>query len=131
MKKLKLTANILFAGIGCQERGLENTGVIDLDVLAISEIDKEAVCGYAVLHKNLTPEMIETYDAYPSREEMIRELTDKNIGFDPKKKKPYAWSRTGKKREYEIRKYWLANHLSNNLGDISRVEALPKADFWS
>ena len=58
MEKLKLTANILFSGIGCQERGLENSGVVDLDVLAVSEIDKEAICGYAAIHKGLTQEMI-------------------------------------------------------------------------
>lgn len=32
MDKLNFTANILFAGIGCQERGFENSSVIDLDI---------------------------------------------------------------------------------------------------
>ena len=127
MKKLKLTANILFAGIGCQERGLENSGVIDLDVLAISEIDRSAICGYAAIHKGLTQEMINNYAPYPDEEEMIRELTDKNIGFDPKKEKAYNW----KKDRKEIRKHWLASRLCNNLGDINKIEVLPMADFWS
>ncbi len=131
MEKLKLTANILFSGIGCQERGLENSGVVDLDVLAVSEIDKEAVCGYAAVHKGLTQEMVNSYSFYPDEEEMIKELTDKNIGFNPDKGKAYNWNRNRKDKEYEIRKHWLANRLCHNLGDISRIEALPMADFWS
>ena len=51
MQKLKIRANILFAGIGCQERGFEDSGVIDLDVLSISEIDKNAVLSYAAILK--------------------------------------------------------------------------------
>lgn len=130
MKKLKLTANILFAGIGCQERGMQNSGVIDLDVLAISEIDKDAICGYAAMHKGLTPEMIDNYDSYPDVEEMIWELTDKNIGYNQKTEKAYNWNGI-KKRQYEIRKHWLANHLCNNLGDISKIHELPAVDLWS
>ena len=131
MEKLKLTANILFSGIGCQERGLENSGVVDLDVLAVSEIDKEAVCGYAAVHKGLTQEMVNSYSFYPDEEEMIKELTDKNIGFNPEKGKAYNWNRNRKDKEYETRKHWLANRLCHNLGDISRIEALLMADFWS
>ncbi len=96
MEKLKLTANILFSGIGCQERGLENSGVVDLDVLAVSEIDKEAICGYAAVHKGLTQEMVNSYSCYPDEEEMIKELTDKNIGFNPEKGKAYNWNRNRK-----------------------------------
>lgn len=131
MEKLKLTANVLFSGIGCQERGLENSGVVDLDVLAVSEIDKETVCGYAAIHKGLTQEMVNSYSFYPDEEEMIQELIDKNIGFNPEKGEAYNWNRNRKDKEYEIRKHWLANRLCHNLGDISRIEALPMADFWS
>lgn len=129
MEKLKVTANILFAGIGCQERGLENSGVIDLDVLSISEIDSHAVLSYAAIHKGLTEEMIKEYDSYPSEEEMVRELTDKNIGYDPKKKS-FNWDKKAN-RNFIIKKNWLANHLSRNLGDISRIERLPEADLWT
>lgn len=32
IEKVKLTANILFSGIGCQERGFENSGLFDIEV---------------------------------------------------------------------------------------------------
>ncbi len=131
MEKLKLTANILFSGIGCQERGLENSGVVDLDVLAVSEIDKDAILGYAAIHKGLTRNMVNSYASYPDEEEMVKELIDKNIGFNPEKRETYNWNRNRNYKEYEIRKHWLANRLCHNLGDISRIEALPMADFWS
>ena len=87
MQKLKIKANILFAGIGCQERGFEESGVVDLDVRSISEIDRNAVLSYAAIHKGLTEEMVSQYDGYPGVEEMIQELRDKNIGYDPVKDK--------------------------------------------
>lgn len=131
MGKMRLTANILFAGIGCQDRGLENTGVIDLDVRAIAEIDKDAILSYAAVHKGLTKEMIAGYDAYPDTERMIQELKDKNIGYDAKTGKPFDWDKIRKNREYTIKKHWLASYLSRNLGDISRIRSLPEADLWT
>ena len=38
LKKVKLTANILFSGIGCQERGFEDSGLFDIKVLNTSDI---------------------------------------------------------------------------------------------
>ena len=38
--KVKLTANILFSGIGCQERGFENSGLFNIEVLNTSDINK-------------------------------------------------------------------------------------------
>lgn len=131
MQKLKIKANILFAGIGCQERGFEESGVVDLDVRSISEIDRNAVLSYAAIHKNLTEEMVSQYDGYPGVEEMIQELRDKNIGYDPVKDKKYDWTKRKKDQEYIIRKNWLASHLSRNLGDISRIKRLPQADLWT
>lgn len=131
MQKLKIRANILFAGIGCQERGFEDSGVIDLDVLSISEIDKNAVLSYAAIHKGLTEEMVAQFDSYPGIEEMIQELKDKNIGYDPGKNKEFDWDKIKKNREYIIKKNWLASHLSRNLGDISRIRSLPQADLWT
>lgn len=131
MGKMRLTANILFAGIGCQERGLENTGVIDLDVLSIAEIDRNAILSYAAMQKGLTEKMIAGYDAYPDMEKMIQELRDKNIGYDAKNGKTFDWNTIRKDREYIIKKHWLATHLSRNLGDISRIHALPEADLWT
>lgn len=130
MEKLKLTADVLFAGIGCQERGFWNTDAVDLEVLAISEIDRDAVMSYSSIHKQLTPEMVAEYDGYPTEGGMVLELTSKNIGYDAKKEKPYDWNRFDKNRDYIIKSNWLAGHLANNLGDISRIGSLPEADIW-
>ena len=61
MKKIKLSMNTLCSGIGCQERGIRNTGLFDLEVVATSEIDKEAVVSYAAIHCNMTNEIIASY----------------------------------------------------------------------
>lgn len=45
--KQKLTVNILFSGIGCQEIGIANTNLFDLRVNCTSDIYKEAVLSYA------------------------------------------------------------------------------------
>ena len=44
MNKVKLTANILFSGIGCQERGFENSILwkkeeINMDFFGVNRID--------------------------------------------------------------------------------------------
>lgn len=129
--KVKLSANILFSGIGCQERGLENTGLFDLEVKTTSEINKEAILSYAAIHNGLTPELVEEYTDYPTVDEMIQELTDKNIGYKPEENKPYNWEKHRKNGQDVIKKYWLAVKLSNNLGDISRIKGLPYADLWT
>ena len=64
MNKEKLTANILFSGIGCQERGIQNTGLFDLDVISTSDIDKDAVLSYAAVHCGLTEEIINSEDLF-------------------------------------------------------------------
>lgn len=128
MKKEKLSMNSLFCGIGTQERGIENTGCYDLTVISTSEIDKDAVFTYAVIHKGFTPEMLEEYPNYPSIEEMKAELAEKNIG-DPDKKNPLKWLK--KASENEVKKYWLACRLNNNLGDICKIKELPYADLWT
>ena len=89
MQKVKLTANILFSGVGFQERGIVDSGVFDLDVLTTSDIDKDAILTYAAIHNGLTQKLVDNFFGYPSIEEMILELQYKNIGYDPKKNKPY------------------------------------------
>lgn len=128
MEKVKLTMNALFAGIGTQERGIENSGCFDLTVICTSEIDKDAIISYAAIHKGLTPEMIDEYPNYPGIEEMKIELSEKNIG-DPDKKKPLRW--LNKASEKDIKKCWLACRLNNNLGDICKIKELPYADLWT
>ena len=131
VEKVKLTANILFSGIGCQERGFENSGLFDIEVLNTSDINKEAVLSYAAIHCGLTNEMVETYPKYPSRDEMAQHLTDINLGYEPEKDKHFDWFKLAKRKTNDIEKYWLACKLTKNLGDISRIEELPYADFWT
>jgi len=130
LKKIKLRVNTLCSGIGCQERGIENTGLFDIDVVATSEINKDAVLSYTAIHKGLTDEMAISYDKYPELEEMKQYLTDINLGYEPEKDKKYNWFQNGKKFNNMVKKYWLACKLTNNLGDISKIEQLPEADLW-
>ena len=128
MSKEKITMIELFSGIGAQKRGIENTSLFDCEVLHTSDIDKEAVLSYAAIHHNLTPEMVENYKGYPSREEMIKYLIDRNIGYDFQKNKMFDWNKKINSKQKFIEKYWLAAKLSNNLGDISKIEKLPYTD---
>lgn len=131
LTKVKLTANILFSGIGCQERGFDNSGLFDIEVLNTSDINKESVLSYAAIHCGMTNETVEKYNDYPSREEMAQYLTDINLGYEPEKNKKFDWFKLAKKKSNDIEKYWLACKLTNNLGDISRIDELPYADFWT
>ena len=130
MSKIKFSMIELFSGVGAQKRGIDNTGLYDLEVVATSDIDKEAVVEYAAIHHGLTNEMIDSYQNYPSREEMIAELKARNIGMDFDKGVMYNWDKLLKKKTKDIEKYWLAMTLQNNLGDISLIEQLPVADCW-
>lgn len=129
--RVKLTANILFSGIGCQERGFQDSGLFDIEVLNTSDINKESVLSYAAIHCGMTNDMVENYADYPSREEMAQSLTDINLGYIPEKNKSFDWFKLIKKKSNDLEKYWLACKLTNNLGDISKVEELPYADFWT
>ena len=131
-KPTKQTLKIieLCSGIGAQYRGLCNTGLFNVKCVATSEIDKDAIVSYAAIHHGLTNEVIDNYSHYPSLDEMRKYLTDLNIGFVPEKDKAYNWYKSGRKFERDIKKYWLACKLSNNLGDMSKIESLPEADVW-
>lgn len=131
MNKINLSANVLFSGIGCQEQGIKDTGLFDLDVICTSDIDKDAIVSYAAIHCGLTNEMVEAYHDYPSREQMAKDLANRNIGYDFKKNKPYDWNKLARRKSKDIEKIWLAMHLANNLGDISQIKELPYADLWT
>ena len=113
-----------------QRRGIEQSACFDLKTIATSEIDHYALTSYAAVHCGLNDDLIEEYD-YPPVDKMIKEFSDMNIGYDFKKKKEKDWTkyRTGKRLK-ELKKYYLASVLQNNLGDISRVSELPYADLW-
>ncbi len=131
MNKEKLTMNVLFSGIGCQERGFENSNLFDVEVVNTSEINKEAVLSYAAIHCGMTQEMVDTYTEYPTREEMVRQLKEINLGYEPEKNKTYDWDKLAKRKTNDIEKYWLACKLTHNLGDINKIEFLSYADLWT
>lgn len=130
VKAEKITVNELFSGIGAQVSALERLG-IPCEIKHTSDIDHNAVLAYASIHCGLTEELINTYTEYPTREEMARQLTEINLGYDFQKNKPYNWYRFVNSKSKELEKYWLANKLSRNLGDISKLEHLDYADFWT
>ena len=129
MKNLRLVE--LCSGIGAQTKGLEHTGLFQVESVATADLDKEVVVSYAAIHCGLTNELIESYENYPSKEEMAAELTAKRLGYDFKNDKPYDWYKLSRKKDKTkgIEKYWLADHLSHNLGDMMQIDALPDCDF--
>lgn len=130
MKTEKITVNELFSGIGAQVSAIRRLG-IPCEIKHTSDIDHNAVLAYASIHCGLTEELINTYTEYPTREEMARQLTEINLGYDFQKNKPYNWYRFVNSKSKELEKYWLANKLSRNLGGISKLEHLDYADFWT
>ena len=70
-------------------------------------------------------EEIKSFD-FPSQEEMVAELQEKNLGYDFQKGKYTITSRTPIDK---LKQYYIADKLSKNLGDISKVEKLPYADI--
>lgn len=88
------------------------------------DCDANAVLSYAAMRWDLEKEM-ETF-TFPSQEQMIEELQAKNLGYDFQKGKHSITSRTPITK---LKQYYIADKLSRNLGDISKVERLPYADF--
>lgn len=130
MDKKKLKVVTTFSGIGMQERGIQNTGLFDVEVINTCEMDSDAIISYAAIHNGLTKEMVEIYD-YPSREEMAQQLEDKHIGYDFVKDKPYDWQKLARSKDSKMRlqTVWLADKLNKNVGDICRVENFPQCDL--
>lgn len=112
-----------------QYRGIKNTQIFNPEVVATSEIDIYAIISYATIHHNMTLDMINSYK-FPPVDEMREYLTSLNIGYDPVKDKKYDWFKNGKKFEEQIKKVYLACLLNKNLGDVSKIGRLPKADLW-
>lgn len=133
MKKRMLTVIELFSGAGCQELGIRAAGLGGVEVVATSEINIDAVVANAAMNCGLTLEKVRNFRSYPDMDSMVKELEEKNIGYDPGKGKACDWA--GKKKEKGgvllIRKVWLASRLTENLGDISKIEKLPPALVWT
>lgn len=112
-------------------KGINNTHLFNAKMIATADLDKEVVVSYAAIHCGLTNELIEEYKYYPSKEEMVKQLTEKRLGYDFKKDKPYDWEKLSRKKDKTkgIEKYWLADHISHNLGDITQIKDLPYSDL--
>ena len=113
----------LFGGIGAQERALRQLG-IPYEITHYCDCDADATLSYAAMRWNLEEEM-ETFD-FPSQEQMVAELQAKNLGYDFQKCKHKITMRTP---IVKLKQYYIADKLSKNLGDISKVERLPYAEF--
>ena len=125
-----ITVNELFSGIGAQAKALERLQ-IEHTVSCTCDLDYNAIISYAAIHNGLTLEMIKSFQHYPSRREMADHLSEMNIGYDFKAGKPYNWHKYVNTHNLFLNKAWLACYLSNQVGDITRVEKLPKADLWT
>ena len=119
----KITMIELFSGVGAQERALRQFG-FSYEVINTCDCDKDAVLSYAAMRWDLEKEM-ETFE-FPTQDEMIEELQAKNLGYDFQNDKHTINTRTSLPK---LKQYYIADKLSQNLGDISLVEKLPYADI--
>jgi DNA (cytosine-5)-methyltransferase 1 len=111
----------LFGGIGSQHKALTRLGV-PISEHYLVEIDADATISYAAVHCDLDSHL---NDQVPSKEEMIAYLQPLNWW---KNEKPLNLERYGKLKEL-----YLAQRLTNNLGDLNKLDDLPQADLitWS
>lgn len=130
-KKSNLSVIELCSGIGAQIKGINRTNLFNAKVIATADLDKEVVVSYAAIHCGLTNTMINEYKDYPSKEQMVNELTEKRLGYDFKKDEPYNWEKLSRKKDKTkgIEKYWLADFLSHNLGDMMQIKELPSCEL--
>ena len=78
----------LCSGIGAQLKGFNKSELFNVVPIMTADLDKEVVVSYAAIHCGLTNGLIENYEDYPSKEEMVEQLTNKRLGYDFKKDKP-------------------------------------------
>lgn len=121
----KISMIELFSGIGAQERALRQLK-LPYEVTNTCDCDANAVLSYAAMRWDLEQEM-KTFE-FPSQDKMIEELRAKNLGYDFQKGKHTITKRTSLPK---LKQYYIADKLSKNLGDISKVERLPYVDFWT
>lgn len=94
------------------------------EVVNTCDCDANSVLSYAAMRWDLEKEM-ETFD-FPLQDKMIEELQTKNLGYDFQKGKHSITKRTPL---VKLKQYYIADKLSRNLGDISKVGKLPYADL--
>lgn len=117
--KNKLRVFESFAGVGSQAMALRNIGV-DYEVVGISEVDRYGLLAYASIHDKALEVEIE----YPSKEEMLKEIEDKNIAYNFSTNKSEI-----PKGINDIKKLYKAHILSKNFGDIRKINEKELPDF--
>ena len=118
METIKLLE--LFSGIQSQERALRQLQ-ISYESVGVCDCDKDVLVASAAMRFDLDKE-IENYD-FPDVETMIKEL---QIGYSFEKQKHSITSRTPITK---LKQYYISDKLLKNLGDISKVDKLPKSDL--
>lgn len=113
----------LFSGIGAQEKAIRQLK-IPYRIVNTCDCEKDAVLSYAAMRFNID-EAMKSYP-FPTQDKMIEKLQNKGFGYDFMKGKHTITSRTPINK---LKQYYIADKLSNNLGDISKVERLPYADM--
>lgn len=117
----KLRVFEAFAGYGSQSIALKNLG-IEYEVVAISEIDPDALIAYGAIRDMKIDKNINLKDAK-------EELMNMNVGFDFQNGK----SSIPRIKDDKLIKLYSAHKVSNNLGDISKikVEDIPEHDLFT
>ena len=113
----------LFSGIQAQERAIRQLP-ISYESVGVCDCDKDVLIASAAMRFDLESE-IANYE-FPTAEIMIQELQEKNIGYDFVAQKHTITSRTPIAK---LRQYYISDKLLKNLGDISKVKRLPRANF--
>lgn len=115
-----------FAGYGSQRMALENIG-INYEVVGISEVDEGAILSYSAIHNDLKKKL----DEFPiiDGQEMVEYLEQINVPLDYRTFKNKACSLKGDR----LRRQYIANKISNNFGDIRKIDPkkLPDFDFFT
>lgn len=117
-----------FSGISCQYRGFVEANCFDsVEQVATSDIAIDSIVANAAINHNLML-YLDKFKGI-SLNEMREYLVERNIGYDFNKGVPYNWDRAND--EY-VNKVYTACRLTNNLGDISKIESsdIPLADLW-
>ena len=117
METIKLLE--LFSGIQSQERALRQLN-IPYESVGVCDCDKDVLVSSAAMRFDLEKEIAD-YN-FPDIEVMIKELQEKNIGYDFDRQKHTITNRTPIAK---LKQYYISDKLLKNLGDISKVERLP------
>lgn len=110
-----------FAGKGALHKSLKKLG-IPTKVIGLSEVEPDAIIAYAGVHIKGFKDLI--FD-FPSDEEMRKLLMSRNIGWDFIKQK----SSIPRMKKDKIKLLYKATILTNNLGDISKLDYCNMFDF--